>query len=145
MYFPCNCGLFGLKTSGKSVLYSKNKNESSLYICITQTQLSIQNHEMITHIKHQFPTLSLHHVHLLLAVSAAGPVTSNGNCSHGHQKDDHHVVVQHRLIGCVHGNQSSFTKGLWEIETGLNQGTAKDFVKLVHTKVRSNLTLLSRS
>ncbi len=78
--------------------------------------------EGFTHIKCQFAALSLHPVCLLLAVSAAGPVTSNGNCSYCHQKDDHHVVVQHRLIGCVHGNLSSFAKGLQELKTAYSQG-----------------------
>lgn len=64
---------------------------------------------------------------LLLAVSAASPVTSDGDRSYCHQKDDHHVVVQHRLIGCIHGNQSSCAKGLQELKTALSQVKAKDF------------------
>lgn len=70
--------------------------------------------------------------HLLLAVSAASPVTSNGDCSYCHQKDDHHVVVQHWLIGCIHGNQSSFAKGLQELKTALSQVIAKDFLPIKH-------------
>lgn len=55
-------------------------------------------------------------VHLLLGVSAAGPVPSDGHCPHRHQEDDHHVVIQHRLIGRVHGDQSSFTESLQQLE-----------------------------
>lgn len=66
-----------------------------------------------------------HCVHLLLAVCAASPVTSDGDCPYSHQKDDHHVVVQHRLIGCIHGDESSFPKGLQESETALKQLKAK--------------------
>lgn len=57
------------------------------------------------------------HVHLLLAVSAAGPVTPHRHRSHRHQEDDHHVVVQHGLVGSVHGDQPPFTKRLWELQT----------------------------
>lgn len=64
---------------------------------------------------------------LLLAVSAASPVTSNGDCSYRHQEDDDHVVVQHWLIGCIHGNQSSLAKGLYELKAALSQVKAKDF------------------
>lgn len=54
--------------------------------------------------------------HLLFAVSAAGPVASNSHGSHCHQEDYHHVIVQHRLVGCVHGDQPPFSKGLLNLE-----------------------------
>lgn len=58
-------------------------------------------------------------VHLLLAVSAASPVTSDGDCPYSHQEDDHHVVVQHRLVRRIHGNESSFPKGLRGLKNGM--------------------------
>lgn len=63
----------------------------------------------------------LHRVHLLLAVPAACPVTPHSHRSHRHQEDDHHVVVQHGLVGSIHGNQPSLTKRLGELQTQLGE------------------------
>lgn len=73
----------------------------------------------IDHVEGLVKTLCprLHGVHLLLAVSAACPVTPHSHRSHRHQEDDHHIVVQHGLVGSIHGNQPSFPKRLQGLQT----------------------------
>lgn len=46
---------------------------------------------------------SLRHTcgHSLPHVPAPGPVAPQGDSAHSHDEDDDHVVVQHRLLGCI--------------------------------------------
>ncbi|PWA29971.1 hypothetical protein CCH79_00009601 [Gambusia affinis] len=49
--------------------------------------------------------------------SAPSSLASNGHGPHRHQEDYHHVVVQHRLIGSIHGNKPPLAESLDELQT----------------------------
>ena len=53
-------------------------------------------------------------IHILFGVSASSQVAAHGYRAHRHDEDDNHVVVQHRLLGSIHGHLSFIPKVLQE-------------------------------
>lgn len=81
----------------------------------------------------------------LFHISASCPVASNRNGPHGHDKYNHHVIVQHGLVRCVHRalhRAAETLRGQVPAMKNFQNPPQQSFSYLVFTKQPQNQALL---
>lgn len=86
-------------------LVSSHSSYTESPISCTATRMSLEDTTVVPsqpHQKHKKKSGILYSPYSLFHISASRPVASNCNSPHGHDKYNHHVIVKHRLIWCIH-------------------------------------------